>query len=46
MNSEEDTHNSRDFFEKIVEESLVAKVSLVPYSKENLSLVFLTFAVL
>jgi len=41
MNFEEDIDNSREFVERIVEESLVTKVSLVPYNKDNLFLAIL-----
>ena len=46
MNSEEDIENFGGFVEGIVEASLVAKVSLVPYSRENLLLSLLLLAIL
>ena len=46
MNSKEDIDNSGGFVEGIVQASLVTKVSLVPYSKENISLVLLLFSIL
>ena len=42
----EDMENFRDFVEGIVEASLVAKASLVPYSRENLLLALLLLAII